>query len=212
MKYISIALLLLSSLCARSENTINAKESVMPVQMQSLVMAPDSSILKGIFNKVVDKVTKVSEEDLVGTWNYIGSDCCFKSDNLLKKAGGEVAANQIEKKLDETFAKIGIKEGACSFTFNEDRSFTALLGKKSIKGTYVYDLENKKMTLSFFKIAKMNVEVKKLGSKMSLLFDADKILTLLTVVSSFSNLSAVKALGKAAEQYDGLLLGFQLKK
>ena len=59
-------------------------------------MAQDlKSILSGVANAVANKVTGESAS-LTGTWAYVGPDCKFESDNLLAKAGGEVAAKQVE--------------------------------------------------------------------------------------------------------------------
>lgn len=176
------------------------------------VALADSSFLKNLFENVVDKVTAASEEKIFGTWMYKGTACRFLSDDLLKKAGGELAANELEKKLDETLGKIGVKEGISYYTFNEDKTFSTKFGKKVLEGTYVYDAEKKTMELTFFKLAKMRVSVRRIGKNMDLLFDADKILKLLTAISSFSNLKSVAALGKLAEQYDGLQLGYHLEK
>ena len=61
-------------------------------------MAQDlKSILSGVANAVANKVTGESAS-LTGTWAYVGPDCKFESDNLLAKAGGEVAAKQVEDK------------------------------------------------------------------------------------------------------------------
>ena len=81
--------------------------------------------IKDLFNKeniekAVNAVTGKSTADMTGTWSYTGSAIEFESDNLLQKAGGAVAATAAEKKLDEQLAKVGIKAGQMSFTFNAD--------------------------------------------------------------------------------------------
>ena len=63
--------------------------------------------IKDLFNKdniskVVNAVTGHTETvDMTGTWRYTGSAIEFESENLLKKAGGTVAASAAEQKLDE---------------------------------------------------------------------------------------------------------------
>ena len=81
--------------------------------------------IKDLFNKeniekAVNAVTGKSTADMTGTWSYTGSAIEFESDNLLQKAGGAVAATAAEKKLDEQLAKVGIKAGQMSFTFNAE--------------------------------------------------------------------------------------------
>lgn len=98
----------------------------------ALLMASNSQAqsLKDLFNKeniekVVNSVTGKSTASMEGTWVYTGSAIEFESDNLLQKAGGSVAANAAENKLNEQLAKVGITAGQMSFTFNADSTFTA---------------------------------------------------------------------------------------
>ena len=50
------------------------------------------------------------------------------------------------------------------------------------------------------------------GNSISLLYDADKLLTMLTKVSSMTNNSNLNTLSSLLSKYDGLLIGMQLKK
>ena len=68
-----------------------------------------------------------------------------------------------------------------------------------------------------YKEAKWNVlsltgDVVLTGSRLTLLFQADKLLDFLTKVSSISNGKAMSAVNKLATTYDGLMLGFDLDK
>ena len=117
----------------------------------ALLMTSNSQAqsLKDLFNKeniekVVNSVTGKSTASMEGTWVYTGSAIEFESDNLLQKAGGSVAANAAENKLNEQLAKVGITAGQMSFTFNADSTFTAKVGAKSLKGTYSYDASEQK--------------------------------------------------------------------
>lgn len=117
--------------------------------------------IKDLFNKeniekAVNAVTGKSTADMTGTWSYTGSAIEFESDNLLQKAGGAVAATAAEKKLDEQLAKVGIKAGQMSFTFNADSTFSAKVGQKSMKGSYSYDASTQKVNLKFAKLIGMN--------------------------------------------------------
>ncbi len=83
-------------------------------------MAPDSQAqsLKDLLNKeniekAVNAITGKSTASMEGTWTYAGSAIEFESDNLLQKAGGAVAANAAENKLNEQLARVGIKEDKC---------------------------------------------------------------------------------------------------
>ena len=44
------------------------------------------------------------------------------------------------------------------------------------------------------------------------LFNADKLLQILTKLSSASKSSTIKTIGSVAEGYDGMLIGFELSK
>ena len=156
----------------------------------ALLMASNSQAqsLKDLFNKeniekVVNSVTGKSTASMEGTWVYTGSAIEFESDNLLQKAGGSVAANVAENKLNEQLAKVGITVGQMSFTFNADSTFTAKVGAKSLKGTYSYDASEQKANLKFMKLIPLNAKVNCTSTNMDLLFNSDKLLKLITAQS-----------------------------
>lgn len=157
--------------------------------------------------------TKLTKDDLVGTWNYTGPDCRFESENLLKKAGGEVASKKIEDKLAETFGKFGIKQGSFSYTFNEDGSYMMNLGSKKVKGTWLFDEEERILTVQgTFGLAKSKAVVCKTGNKISLLYDADKLLGVVSVIGSKINSTTINAVSNLLGSYDGMKVGFELSK
>ena len=90
----------------------------VPVKAQSL------KDLLGKATEVVQAVTGADSVKMVGNWTYSGSSIEFESDNLLSKAGGGVAANAAEKKLDEYLTKVGIKAGNTKFAFAQDSTLT----------------------------------------------------------------------------------------
>ena len=87
--------------------------------------------LKDLFNKeniekVVNAVTNNTNINMEGTWTLTGSAIEFETDDLLKKAGGALATQALEEKLDEQLSKIGITAGKLSFTFNADSTFNRI--------------------------------------------------------------------------------------
>ena len=174
--------------------------------------------IKDLFNKdniskVVNAVTGHTETvDMTGTWRYTGSAIEFESENLLKKAGGTVAASPAEQKLDEQLAKVGIKEGQLSFTFNADSTFVSTLGKRKLNGTYSYDAGTQMLHLRYMKLIPMNAKVNYTTQQMDLLFEADKLLKLITFLSSKSSSATLKAISSLADSYDGMMLGYELKR
>ena len=190
------------------------------VMMTVLLVCPTVSqaqSLKDLFNKdniekVVNAVTNKDNTDMTGTWMFTGSALEFESDNLLQKAGGSLAASAVEQKLDEQLEKIGIKAGELTFVFNADSTFTATVGNKPLNGSYSYDRSAQKVNLKFAKIIGLNAKVNCTSSSMDLLFNADKLLQLLTYLSSKSSNTTLKTIGSLAETYDGMLVGLGLEK
>lgn len=185
----------------------------------ALLLAPGcrAQSLKDLLNKeniekALNAVTGKQTVNMEGTWAYTGSALELKSDNILQKAGGAVAATAAEKKLDEQLAKAGIKPGQMSFTFAADSTFQVTIGKKNMKGTYSYDSSTQKVNLKFVKLIAMNAKVNATSSNMDLLFDSDKLLKLIAFLSSKSSSATLKTLGSLADSYDGMMLGFSLKK
>ena len=167
---------------------------------------------KDNIEKVVNAVTGNQTIDMTGTWTYSGSAIEFESDNLLQKAGGAAAAAVAEKKLDEQLAKVGIKDGQVSFTFNADSTFTSTVGKRTMTGTYSYDATDKVVHLRYFKLLNMNAKVNCTSTNMDLLFNSDKLLKLIAFISSKSSSTTLKTISSLADSYDGMMLGFALKK
>lgn len=181
--------------------------------------------LKDLFNKenvekVVSAVTGKNTVDMTGTWSYTGAAIEFESDNLLMKAGGAVAATTAEAKLNEQLSKVGIKPGQMSFTFNADSTFNAKLGTKTLNGTYMYNATEKHVTMKFVRLINMkfvrlinmNAKVNCTSGSMDLLFESDKLLKLITFLSSKSSNATLKTISSLANSYDGMMLGFSLEK
>lgn len=171
-----------------------------------------SGILGSLLGNILGSGT-VKQSDLIGTWNYVGPDCKFESENLLKKAGGEIASKTIENKLDDLFGKVGIKAGSFGYTFNEDGSYSMNIGGRTINGTYTLDEDNSKLTLvGMLGLAKMDATVSKSNDQLSILFDASKLMQVVTAVGSLSNSTAIKTVSSLLDSYEGVKVGFALSK
>lgn len=164
-------------------------------------------------SKVVNAVTgNTAKVDMTGTWTYKGSAVEFESENLLMKAGGAAAATLAEGKLNEQLSKIGINDGQMSFTFNADSTFVSTVGKKTLKGTYSYNASTKQVDLKYLRLLNLHAKVNCTSGSMDLLFNSDKLLKLMAFIGSKSNSTALKTVSSLADQYDGMMLGFQLAK
>ncbi len=168
--------------------------------------------LLGGVEKMVNEVTGKSNIDLKGSWSYTGSAVEFETENLLMKAGGSVAASATEAKMDTQLKKLGIQPGQMTFTFNADSTFNTKVGTKSYAGTYSYNKSQKKVTLTFLKIFEFGAKVNYSSNKMDLLFDSNKLLKLLIFLGSKSSNTSIKTVSSLASSYDGMMLGFSLKK
>lgn len=172
-----------------------------------------SSFLGNLLGTLLGESTTLSEKKLAGTWNYTGADCAFESENLLAKAGGAVAAQKINSELNTQLAKVGIKQGSCSFTFNEDKTYSATIGGRHISGEYTLDATNKTVKMTYLGgLGSMTPHVALKGGKLSLLLDSDKLLNLVKTISALSNNSSIKTVSTLLSNYDGMYIGIQLQK
>ena len=89
------------------------------------------SILSGVAKAVVgNKATTASS--IIGTWTYSGPECQFESENLLAKAGGEMAAKEVEEKMIAVYNKVGMNN--IRYTFNEDGTYSYQMKKRTVVG------------------------------------------------------------------------------
>ena len=189
---------------------------VTGVQAQSLKDILSSSAVKDAVTAVTGG-KQLSVENLAGTWTYVNPAIQLEGDNALKNVAASVAASEIEKKLNEYCAKVGIEAGAFNYTFNADSTFTSQLKGRTLNGTYSFNAEEKTIELKYGKLSKLNLAtmtayVVLSDNQLSLLFNVDKLLDFLTKLSSLSDNTALQTINKLASEYDGMKLGFELKK
>lgn len=156
-------------------------------------------------------LNQLSQSQLIGTWRYNGPGCAFTSDNLLAKAGGEVAATQIEQKLEQQYAKLGFSSSNTYITFNQDGTFASKIGGKSFSGNYTYDAGTGALNLKGLLLS-LNGYATRNGSGISVLFESKKLLSLLQTMAALSGNSTLSSIGEISKNYDGARLGFDMKK
>ena len=184
---------------------------------QSLKDILNSSAVKNAVTSVTGGKA-VTFENLQGTWMYVNPALQLEGDNALKNVAGSLAATEAEKKMKEYCAKVGIVEGVFNYVFNSDSTFTSALKRGSLKGTYSVSPEDKTVTLRYavgnkmLTVSTLTAHVVLSGNELTLLFNADKLLKFLSTVSSISSNTTLKAINKLASEYDGMMLGFDLKK
>lgn len=167
-------------------------------------------LINGILNNVIGSGT-FSKEDLCHTWKYSKPGCAFTSENLLAKAGGEIAANKIENDLAKYYTKFGFNSSNTYFTFNSDGSFNAKIDGKAWNGTYTFDEKTHAIQMKGL-ILSMSGYATKTTNGISLLFEQKKLLNLIKTLSKFSGSTTLSAVGNIANSYDGVRIGFEMSK
>lgn len=170
-----------------------------------------SSIINGILNNVIGSGTFSKQDLCAHTWKYSKPGCAFTSENLLAKAGGEIAANKVEEKLSEYYSKFGFSGSNTYFTFNTDGTFTSKIDGKSWQGNYTFDEKTHAIQLKGL-ILSMSGYATKTTNGISLLFDQKKLLNLIKTIGSLKGNSTLSALGTIANNYDGMRVGFEMTK
>ncbi len=166
--------------------------------------------IANIFTSVIG-MDKVTEKGLIGTWRYDSPGVAFTSENLLAKAGGEVAATKIEQEAAPYFQKAGITSQNTVVQFNEDKTFKATIAGKSWGGTWSFDEATAKVTLKGLLLS-VNCYAKREYGGIALLFESKKLLTVLQVLATMSGNETAQKVSDLSKNYDGIRLGFDMKQ
>ena len=167
----------------------------------------------GVVNAIssVIGLDKVKAQNLIGSWKYSAPGCAFTSENLLAKAGGEVAAVQIEEKLQPYYQQVGLSANNTFITFNEDGTFSSKIAGTPFSGNYTFDEATQKITLKGLLLS-VNCYAKKELNGISILFEAKKLLTVLQTMSAMSGNKDLQTIGDLSKNYDGVRVGFDMKR
>lgn len=172
-----------------------------------------SSIINGILNKVIGSAT-FSQADLCAhTWKYSKPGCAFTSENLLAKAGGEIAASKIEEDLSKYYSKFGFSKSNTYFTFKTDGTFAAKIDGKSWNGTYTFDEKTHAIQLKGLLLSASGFATRTTNG-ISLLFEQKKLLTLVKTLSklNLTGSTTMSAVSSIVDNYDGVRIGFEMTK
>ena len=168
-----------------------------------------SNALGGLLDLVVGSV-KLSQADIIGTWSYVEPACAFTSKNLLAKAGGSVAAKTVNEKLLPVYKSLHISSGNTQLTFNENGQFTGKIGGFPMSGTYTFDATNGLVKMK--SLTTFTAHLTRSTHGMNFTFESKKILTLLQTVSALSGNTSLSTIGDISKQFNGVRLGFAMKK
>ena len=172
-----------------------------------------SSIINGILNNVIGSAT-FSQADLCAhTWKYSKPGCAFTSENLLAKAGGEIAANKIEEDLSKYYNKFGFSNSNTYFAFKTDGTFAAKIDGKSWNGTYTFDEKTHAIQLKGLLLSASGFATRTTNG-ISLLFEQKKLLTLIKTLSklNLTGSTTMSAVSSIVDNYDGVRIGFEMTK
>ena len=171
------------------------------------------SIINGILNKVIGSAT-FSQADLCAhTWKYSKPGCAFTSENLLAKAGGEIAASKVEEDLSKYYSKFGFSNSNTYFTFKTDGTFAAKIDGKSWNGTYTFDEKTHAIQLKGLLLSASGFATRT-ANGISLLFEQKKLLTLVKTLSklNLTGSTTMSAVSSIVDNYDGVRIGFEMTK
>ena len=172
-----------------------------------------SSIISGILNNVIGSAS-FSQADLCAhTWKYSKPGCAFTSENLLAKAGGEIAASKIEEDLSKYYNKFGFSKSNTYFTFNTNGTFAAKIDGKSWSGTYTFDEKTHAIQLKGLLLSASGFATRT-ANGISLLFEQKKLLTLVKTLSklNLTGSTTMSAVSSIVDNYDGVRMGFEMTK
>lgn len=172
-----------------------------------------SSIINGILNNVIGSAT-FSQADLCAhTWKYSKPGCAFTSENLLAKAGGEIAASKIEEDLSKYYSKFGFSKSNTYFTFKTDGTFAAKIDGKLWNGTYTFDEKTHAIQLKGLLLSASGFATRT-ANGISLLFEQKKLLTLVKTLSklNLTGSTTMSAVSSIVDNYDGVRIGFEMTK
>ena len=172
-----------------------------------------SSIINGILNNVIGSATFSQAELCAHTWKYSKPGCAFTSENLLAKAGGEIAASKVEEDLSKYYSKFGFSKSNTYFTFKTDGTFAAKIDGKSWNGTYTFDEKTHAIQLKGLLLSASGFATRT-ANGISLLFEQKKLLTLVKTLSklNLTGSTTMSAVSSIVDNYDGVRIGFEMTK
>ena len=208
MMIAAVAALMLQS-CGMTNPGVNGGSQMGGTTTNNSGSSIGSNALGGLLDLVVGSV-KLSQADIIGTWSYVEPACAFTSENLLAKAGGSVAAKTVNEKLQPVYNSLHISSGNTQLTFNENGQFTGKIGGFPMSGTYTFDAANGLVKMK--SLTTFTAHLTRSTHGMNFTFESKKILTLLQTVSALSGNTSLSTIGDISKQFNGVRLGFAMKK
>ena len=172
----------------------------------------NDGIVSGLLGAVLNAFTTVNKQTIIGTWNFKGSAFVFESEKALASLGSNTIASQVEAKVDSYLAKLNIKEGMCTITFNEDNTCTFVAGKRTLNGTYEFNADTKELKLNYAGLLSTTAYLVYDAGTINIVYQSDGLLRILKAIGSMSSNSSLALLNTLLNQYDGLRIGMAFTK
>ncbi len=153
----------------------------------------------------------ITKDNIIGTWTYSSPKVIFESENILAKIGSDIASDKIEKTLGDYLSRVGFTQGKTALTLNKDNTCIFSFGSRTYQGTYKFDASANKLTITgALGVGTVKCTACKNGNELYLLFDSNKILSIMTSISNspIGNSTTSSIL----ENYKGLKLGWSMTK
>lgn len=208
MMMAAVAALMLQS-CGMTNPGVNGGSQMGGTTTNNSGSSIGSNALGGLLDLVVGSV-KLSQADIIGKWSYVEPACAFTSENLLAKAGGSVAAKTVNEKLLPVYKSLHISSGNTQLTFNENGQFTGKIGGFPMSGNYTFDAANGLVKMK--SLTTFTAHLTRSTHGMNFTFESKKILTLLQTVSALSGNTSLSTIGDISKQFNGVRLGFAMRK
>ena len=174
----------------------------------SLLSSAGTGVLGTLMSTLLGNTTTTNS--IVGTWVYSGPKIAFESENILAQLGSAVASAKLEQTLGTQLSRIGFTVGKTSMVFQQDGSCQMALGQRALPGTYTYNQKTGQMTVQgALGLTSITPYVSVVGNEMFIMFEADKLLSVMGAVSSVAKVSTLSSL---LNSYKGLKLGWTMTK
>ena len=169
--------------------------------------------LGGVVENLIS-TDNIEISSLAGTWKYAAPAVAFKSDDLLKKAGGAAVASQVEAKLENYYKYLRLQ--SMQLTIDQAGAFTMAFNKIALSVNITKDEEGN-LLFNFTVAGQINIGtvktyVTKSGDTLNVMFDVSKLMTILEKVGSYVGNSTISSITSLLSTYDGITAGFKLTR
>lgn len=166
------------------------------------------NLIEGIFSK-----SDLTVADLTGEYTSSGPAIAFKSDNFLQNAGGIAGSAALETKLKPYYDQYGLN--GMKLSVDKEGKFKLTLKGVPISGTITQAKEKGTFTFvikaATLKLGQFTAYVEKSGKNINLMFDAKKLVDLLSAVGKVTGFKLATAMTSLLKSYDGAYIGFKME-